>query len=307
MIQQTEYHGWKALTLSTGQAELVIPTDIGPRVISCALKDGKNLFAEFPDHIGGKGESEFRVRGGHRLWHAPEHPTRTYQPDNIPVEVKLLGDTGVTLTEAVEQATGIQKQMTIETINSTSFRITHKLTNNGLWPVNLAAWALSVMRHDGYAVLPFPPKKPHSADTLLPNMAIIPWAYTDFTLPSWKFHSNFLGIDVSKAAGSQKVGLTNFPGWVAFWCEDGTFVKYYKTFPSAIYPDLGSRFEAYTCDLMIELESLGPTVELSPQGGSVEHVEYWGLIKGLQKPDSDKVFTDKFRPVIEHWLEHTPA
>ena len=306
MIKDTEFHGWKALSLTTEHAELVLPVEIGPRVISCSLDGGANLFATFEDQLGGKGEPDYKVRGGHRLWHAPENPVRTYQPDNAPVAVKILGENGVELTETVESATGIEKSMTVETINATSFRVTHRLTNRNLWPVNLAAWGVTQVRRDSYAVLPFAQRLPHTEATLLPNMALAMWPYTDFSKPSWQFRANYLGIDVEKASGSQKVGLTNFPGWAACWTPDGTFVKYYKFFASAIYPDLGSRFEAYTCDVMIELESLGPLVEV-PAGGHVDHIEYWGLLKGLQKPDTDKVFMDKFRPVIEHWLEHTRA
>jgi hypothetical protein len=304
MIQQTEYQGWKALKLETGQAELILPTDIGPRVISCSLSGCGNLFSGLTDQMGGRGEKAFMVRGGHRLFHAPEHPERTYQPDNNPVEVKLLGESGVELTQAVEAATGIEKMMRVEAVNATSFRITHKLTNRNLWPVSLAPWALTIMRPDGYGVFPFAAKLSHD-QSLLPNMALVPWAYTDLSQPSWQFHASFLGADVTKAKEGQKIGFTNFPGWMAYWTEEGTFVKYYKTFPKAVYPDLGCMFETYTCDWMIELESLGPMTELLQQGGFVEHVEYWGLIKGLRKPDSEKAFVEKFRPVIQNWLEHT--
>jgi hypothetical protein len=304
MIQKTEYKGWKALKLETDEAELVLPTDIGPRVISCALKGAENLFGGLPEQMGGKGEKTFMVRGGHRIFHSPEDPKRTYQPDNSPVTVKLLGDSGVELGAKVESATGIGKMMRVEAINATSFRITHRLTNHGLWPVSLAPWALTIMRPDGYGVFPYAPKLSHD-ESLLPNMAIVPWAYTDFTHPSWQFRPSYLGADVTKAKDQQKVGFTNFPGWMAYWTKDGTFVKYYKTFPAAIYPDLGCRFETYTCPWMIELESLGPLAELAPNGGFVEHVEYWGLIKGLRKPDTEKAYLEKFRPVIQNWLDHT--
>jgi hypothetical protein len=307
MIQEIDFHGWNALKLVTDQAELIIPTDIGPRIVSCSLAGEENLFACIGEHLGGRGESEFTVRGGHRLWHSPEHPQRTYQPDNSPVGVKHLDEgLGVILTQNIEAATGIQKHMSVEIINPTSFRVYHRLTNHGFWPVELAPWALSVMRHDGYCVIPLPPKKPH-AESLLPGMAIVPWAYTDFSLPIWDFHRDFIGIDTQHAGGSQKIGLTAFPGWVAYWTPAGTFVKYYQVLPGAVYPDLGCCFEAYTCEWMIELESLGPLSFLPAQGGFVEHVEYWGLIKGLPRPDSDKVFNEKFRPVIEHWLSHTRA
>lgn len=304
MIQQTEYQGWNALRLETEQSELIIPTDIGPRVISCSLKGGGNLFTGLKDHMGGKGEKEFMVRGGHRLFHAPEHPKRTYQPDNDPIEVKNLGENGVELIQKPEAATGIEKMMRVEAINPASYRITHRLTNHNLWPVTLAPWALSIMRPDGYAVFPFAAKLSHE-ESLLPNMAIVPWAYTDFSQPSWQFRTSHLGVDMSKAKDGQKMGLTNFPGWMAYWTEEGTFVKYYRVFTNSVYPDLGCKCEAYTCNWMIELESLGPMTELLPQGGFVEHVEYWGLIKGLRKPDTEKTFVEKFRPVIQNWLEHT--
>jgi len=307
MIKETEFHGWKALALNTGHVELIMPTDVGPRVISCSLEGGENLFVTFADQLGGRGESDYKVRGGHRLWHAPEHPVRTYQPDNAPVAVKILGENGVEMTQDIEDATGIRKQMTVEALNPTSFRITHRLTNNNAWPVALAAWGVTQMRRDGYAAIPLAPRMPHTSETLLPTSAFVIWPYTDFSKPSWDLHSAYVGVDVAKASGSQKVGLTSFPGWAAYWTPFGTFVKYYKLFAPAVYPDLGSRFEGYTCDVMIELESLGPIVEVPASGGHVEHVEYWGLIKGLQRPDTDKVFAEKFRPVIEHWLEHTRA
>jgi len=307
MIKEINFHGWKALELSTEQSELIIPTDIGPRVYSCALKGEENLFTGIEEHLGGKGEKVFTVRGGHRLWHSPEYPQRTYQPDNSPVGVQLMdGGKGVILTQDTEPNTGIQKQMGVEIINPTSFKVSHRLTNHGLWPVELAPWALTIMRHDGYCVIPLPAKKSHQ-DSLLPNTSIVPWPYTDFSLPSWDFHTDYIGIDTQHAKCSQKIGLSQFPGWAAYWTPAGTFVKYFQVIPGLAYPDLGSCFEAYTCDWMIEVESLGPTATLAPQGGFVDHVEYWGLIKGLPKPDTDKVFNEKFRPVIENWLSHTRA
>jgi hypothetical protein len=307
MIKDTSYHGWKAISLDTAEAGLIIPTDIGPRIISCAFNGCGNLFATLDSHLGGTNEAEFTVRGGHRLWHAPEIPLRTYQPDNSPVQVQTLENgRGVILTQDTEPATGIQKHMGVEIINATSFKVTHRLTNHNLWPVGLAPWALSMMRPDSYCVLPYPAKKSH-AESVLPGMAIVPWGYTDFSLPLWGFHGDYLGIDVTKAACSQKVGLTAFPGWSACWTPEGTFVKFFQTVPGAEYPDLGCRIEAYICDWMIEVESLAPMVKLAPQGGFAEHVEYWGLFKGLPKPDSDKVFREKFRPVIENWLAFTRA
>ena len=38
------------------------------------------------------GSEPFHLRGGHRLWAAPEDPRVTYRPDDDPVEVDELPD-----------------------------------------------------------------------------------------------------------------------------------------------------------------------------------------------------------------------
>src|SRR4051794_27521975 len=86
MMDRVEYHGWKNnLRLRNGDAELIVTLDVGPRVISYRLEGGKNVFKNYDDQLGKSGEADWQIRGGHRLWAAPEDPTRTYVPDNGPV------------------------------------------------------------------------------------------------------------------------------------------------------------------------------------------------------------------------------
>src|SRR5262245_52378847 len=81
------YKGWqKNLRLSNGDAELIVTLDVGPRVLSYRLKDGKNVFKEYDTQLGKTGEPDWQIRGGHRLWVGPEDLTRTYEPDNGPVK-----------------------------------------------------------------------------------------------------------------------------------------------------------------------------------------------------------------------------
>ncbi len=306
MISETDYHGWKSTVLSTDDVELIIPESVGPRIISCKLKDGPNLFALQEEELGKSGEAEWKIRGGHRLWHAPEHEPRTYEPDNQPVSLSSAEDgRTVRIEQAMELGTHISKSITIEILNKTSFRVTHTLRNDGLWPIRYSAWAVSVMKRGGYAVIPFNPYIAHT-DSKLPQSAIIPWTYTDLGSDVWRFNTSHLGADSSKADKAQKMGIGNYPGWVAYWQESGTFVKYAQVNPSATYPDGGSTFELFCCDWMLELESLSPLNEVQP-GEAVQHTEYWGLFPDLQKPDTAEAFDEKFRPVIDHWLAHTPA
>lgn len=70
--------------LGNGQIELVATTDVRPRVIRFGFVGGPKLFEEWPDQIGTTSGNEWRIYGGHRLWHAPKTKPRTYAPDNTP-------------------------------------------------------------------------------------------------------------------------------------------------------------------------------------------------------------------------------
>ena len=74
MITRTEYRGWAHnVKLSNGEIELVATLDVGPRVLRLAFLDGPNVFKEFSEQLGGSGEAEWLIRGGHRLWTRRRH------------------------------------------------------------------------------------------------------------------------------------------------------------------------------------------------------------------------------------------
>ncbi len=285
---KTEYRGGAALCLRTSRLELVVTTDRGPRVVSFRMTGGggENLFIEFPEDA--PRAHGLALLGGHRLWHAPEAIPRTYQPDDLPLAVRPL-PAGVSLRQPVEPLTGLEKGMRIEGVGPGTVRVTHTLTNRGAWPVETAPWALTMLRPGGYAVLPLPPKGSHAAGDLLPGGALIPWTYTDLSLPLWQFHRDFIGIDVGRANAAQKLGLTAYPGWSAYWLGGHVFVKHAQRIPAATYPDLGSCFEVFTNGEVIELETLGPLVNLQP-GRSATHVEHWTILADTPRPDSPAAF-----------------
>ena len=297
---KTDYQGGEAIALATKNLELVVTTSVGPRVVEIRSKQGKagNLFIQFPaDAPRAHG---FAVRGGHRLWHSPEDIVRTYQPDDEPLAVKPLRN-GVALAQPVEPTTGMQKAMKIEIVGERTVKVTHALTNHGLWPVETAVWALTMFRAGGYGVLPLLPKGNHAAGDLLPTYSFVPWSYTDLALPLWDLHRDFVGIDVTKAKVAQKLGITNYPGWSAYWLEGTTFVKSAPVIAGAVYPDFGCAFETFTNGEMIEFETLSPLVKLAP-GQSATHVEHWGVFDGLAKPDTDAAFASSLAPAVNAWL-----
>ncbi len=300
-LSKIDYRGGAALRLATRALELVVTTSVGPRVVELRSRRGRagNLFFQFP-----KNEQRahgYLLRGGHRLWHAPEDIVRTYQPDDDPLAVRALPN-GVALTQPTEKLTGLQKAMRLELLGERTVRVTHTLTNRGRRAVECAPWALTMFRGGGYGVLPLLPKGDHAAGDLLPSYALVPWTYTDLALPVWQPHRDFLGIDTRRAKAPQKLGITNYPGWSAYWLDGVTFVKVQRVLAGAHYPDLGCCWETFTNGAMIEFETLGELKSLAP-GARATHVEHWGVLDGLRKPDSDATFAKSLAPAVKSWLK----
>jgi hypothetical protein len=85
-VEETAYKGWpNCFRIANGDVELLVTSDIGPRIIRFCFVGGQNVFKEFPDQLGKSGEAQFQFRGGRRVWKAPEDPMASWAPDNAPV------------------------------------------------------------------------------------------------------------------------------------------------------------------------------------------------------------------------------
>lgn len=301
-LSKIDIRGAEGLRLETGALALEVTTAVGPRITAFASKKGKagNLFLEMSEADEPGFDTGFLLRGGHRLWHAPEHAVRTYQADNDALAIKPLKN-GVALAQPVEPGTGIQKAIKIELVGERTVRLTHALTNHGPWPIETSAWALTMFRPGGYAVVPLLPKGDHAKGDFLPTYTMIPWSFTDLSEDCWDLHRDYVGIDVDAAPGPQKLGLSNYPGWSAYFLGGTTFVKHARIVPGATYPDNGSAFETFTNGKMVELETLSPFTKLEP-GKSIQHVEHWTLLDGLKEPATDGAFA-ALKAEVEKWLK----
>jgi hypothetical protein len=299
-------NGADALRIETGALALEVTTGVGPRITSFASRKGKagNLFLELGADETPYAQTGLKFIGGHRLWHAPEHGIRTYQPDAEPVALKPLKN-GIALAQPTEAKTGMQKAVKIEFLGERTVRVTHALTNENLWPVETACWALTMFRPGGYGVVPLLPKGDHAKGDFLPTYSMVPWSYTDLSLDVWDLHRDYYGIDVEAADRPHKLGLTNYPGWSAYWFGGTTFVKYAPVIPGAVYPDNGCAFETFTNGQMCELETLGALTKVEP-GKSIQHVEHWTLLDGLKEPSTDGAF-DALASEVAKWIKTLKA
>jgi hypothetical protein len=298
-VETVAYKGWAHnLKLSNGTAELILTLDVGPRVIRYGYVGGANVFKEFADQIGKAGESEWQIRGGHRLWHAPEDLKRTYDLDNSSIEWKKLASGAIRLTQKVEPLTGIQKEMDITLdATGTGVKVVHRLRNTNLWDVALAPWALTVMAPGGAEIIPLPPKTPHPQG-LLPNQQMIMWPYTDLGDSRWTWGSQYIVLRQDPNKGPNKIGLAHKLGWAAYLNGGVAFIKALPYSEGSAYPDNGCNFETFTNQEFLEIESLAPITRTAP-GKTVEHTERWWLLKDVKTDFSEKSIEANVKGKVE--------
>ena len=298
-IKKIAYRGWKnCCRISNGKVELIVTTDVGPRVIRFGFIGGQNLFKEYDAQLGKRGGKAWRIYGGHRLWHAPEDSKRTYFPDNSPVTVEQRAGK-VCFIQPVETTTGIQKEIEIKLApNRASVELVHRLRNTGAWPVELAPWALSVMAPGGTGIIPLPARGSHPKD-LLPGNLLTLWLYTDMSDRRWTWGRQYILLrqDSSPKSQPQKLGALVPDGWAGYALNGQLFVKKFACFAGANYADYGCNFETFTNHEMLEVETLGPFTKIAP-GQTVEHTETWSLFDNVPAPECDRDVTQHVLPNV---------
>jgi hypothetical protein len=295
-IEKTEFGGWtNCLRLANNYAELVITLDVGPRVISYQhLPGGKNVLKTNAEELGKSGEDVFMMRGGHRLWLAPEDE-RTYFPDNSPVTHELLPN-GVRIENAAVAPWHIQKSLTVTLAEDSSLvKLEHRATNAGTSPATVATWGITVMEAGGLEIIPRPPMGEHPRD-LRPNRLQVLWPYTDTADERWRWGRAFITLRQTPHSSPTKLGLQHQMKWVGYLTRSVLFIKLIEFEEGATYPDFGCNFETFSNAQMLEIETLSPLRTLAP-GESVGHSESWHLFGSIPEPHSLK------EDALSDWIE----
>jgi len=282
-IEKVNYHGWpNSYRITNGEVEVVVTSDIGPRVMRYAFVGGRNVFKEFEDTLGKSGEPKWVLRGGHRIWAAPEDVVKTYAPDNSPVKITVKGGV-LEAVQPVEAITGLEKRIVVK-MAATGSRVEVRHTIRNTWEktVEIAAWALTMMAQGGVGIHGFPPRGTHP-EVLAPTNPLVMWAFSDLTDPRWTFTRKYMMLRQDPANSKPtKLGTFNQNTWAAYLLGTDLFVKQYKAGPSPhAYPDFGCSYETFTNADFLELETLGPLRKLA-RNGSLEHVETWDLHKDVR-------------------------
>lgn len=277
-VEMVEYAGWEdCVRIANGTVEVVATTAVGPRIVGLGYLDGENLCYLADDAGTSPDDGEWHLFGGHRLWHAPEVEGRTARPDNDPVGVERHED-GVTLSQPAEGQTHVAKALTIRLPSSgAEVAVTHELTNEGVWAVELAPWAITVLRPGGQAVLPMTPDGQTGRQA---DRSLVFWSYTDPDDDRLSYREDCILLAQAEAEPT-KVGVEGRDGWGAYVVDGTALLKSFTRRSGAHYADRGAALQAYTDDAMLELETLGPLETVEP-GATATHEEWWRLLADVE-------------------------
>ena len=296
-IEKTPYQGWpNCYRISNGTVELIVTSDVGPRIMRYGFPGGQNLFKEFEKQLGKTGEKEYQLRGGHRVWVAPELLATTWALDNGPVKITVKGDV-LEIRQPVDSA-GIEKLISVKLASSGSaVEVRHEIRNTNAKAMEFAPWALTMMAPGGTAISGFPPRGKHP-EVLLPTNPLVMWAYTDLSDKRWGFMKKYITLKQDpKNPVPQKLGMFNENTWGGYLLGSELFIKHTKALSGKPYPDFGCSYETFTNDEFLEIETLGPLTQV-PSGATVEHIERWSLHKDIKLGWTEAEVDKIIRPLL---------
>jgi hypothetical protein len=299
-VEKVEYKGWRnCYRISNGEVELIATSDVGPRVIRFGFVGGQNVFKEFTEQLGKSGEDKFQLRGGDRVWKAPEDPVATWAPDNVAVEISVTGN-GLIARAPVEPLTHLRKEIEIRMAErGTDVTVVHRVSNESLFPLEYSAWALTMMAPGGVAISGFPPRGKHPANLEATNPLVM-WAYTNLADKRWTFTKKYLALRQDpNNSDAQKLGMFNPHTWGAYVLNGEVFIKQTAGDAHASYPDFGCSFETFTNNEFLEMETLSPLKKVAP-GETVEQTEHWSLHKNVRlKELTDAAIDAEISPLLD--------
>jgi hypothetical protein len=283
-----DFYGLPTRIIASKFLRLEFLAKAGPRIVRLMpAGTDENQLAETPDLHWTTPYGEYYLRGGHRLWHAPEGFPRSWCPDNDGLVIKE-HDGIIRLVAPPEPDGHIRKSLEIQ-LNDDRPAVTlrHELWNGGAWPVEIAPWTITQLPLGGTAVLP-QPVEAMARDGAPPNSHLVLWPYTRWQDPRLLFRNEHILIEAQPHASALKVGHTNRHGWIAYFRQGILFVKRFEPRADQPHTDMGCNAEVYCNERYIELEVLAPLGRLEP-GQSVSHVESLEL---YAEPDQLKTVDD---------------
>ncbi len=278
-ISPTTFDGLQALQIATNTLQMIVVTQLGPRVAFFGKQGGDNLFYWKNDDIGREG---WRLLGGHRVWvtrPGADESEDAYAVDNNPCTVQQEANR-VTITGGVHPVFKIQRGLQIDFIDDNTLRVTGFLTNRGPMLYSGGVWSPTcILPRQGMRL-----GIPLGDNRLTWDVVklIIPRRFAGHTSPvndeQITFSQDFMLIDPQ---GVETKRMVMAPlGMIALsWPQKGyTFVKYSPFRTGGNYP-LGCNLAVYVApnNLMVEMETYGEEQTVLPEQ-TITNREVWTIL-----------------------------
>jgi hypothetical protein len=297
MEKNVEFGGWhNCIRLSNAECELIVTTDIGPRIVRFGFLNKQNFLYQDLKDSGKAGGAEWRLYGGHRFWVAPEMIPRSYLPDND--RLSYFFENNILSLIQKEDEAGLVKEMEIYLSPSKNeVRVLHRIRNNSGENLELSIWPITAMAPNGRAIIP---QEPYGRGDkyLLPARPIALWQYTRMNDPRWLWGDNYIqAMHHPTLISEQKIGVLNKQCWMAYYLNQEVLIKLFPYDPSAIYPDCGCNNEVYIDGNFLEMETLSPLVYLQA-GHFAEHTEHW-VLEILKIDGTEESIQNVLLPIVK--------
>lgn len=280
---EIEYKNFgKCIKAENDAIEMLITVDVGPRILSYSVKGMENMLQEDVNRDTVRDSDELHsffetnenwyIYGGHRLWTSPESFPESYTPDNSPVKYEICGNK-ITLTPDDRTKVGERHTMIITFSDTTSdVDVEHIVKNISDKKITLSPWCMTVADNGGVEILPQCNK--HTG--LLSNRRLVIWEYASVSDERFFMSNDYITLRQTSKPEAFKIGINNEDGWCAYVNKGQIFKKTFDFDETAEYPDFNVNFETYTNQYILEIESLGPLKELSPDE-ETSFTEHWSI------------------------------
>ena len=262
----------KTLFADNGIIEVGIPLEFGLRIGHFSFIGEKNVFFEQPNDMEEfTTEDGWRIRGGHRLWIAPEADS-TYCPDNEPIEYSISEDT-ITLTQKVDPWLQIIKTF-ILTFDGQKLHVTHKILNLSSDTLECSLWAITSVAPGGTEYIDLELRD----DGMDHWHRISTWDFTNLGDPRATYTRDQIKIQFMDIGERYKIGVGHPYGPVCYENNGIVFKIHFDVYKDKIYPDANVSYETFFSKYMAELETLSPLINIG-KNEEGEHTEVWELIR----------------------------
>ena len=265
----------RMLWLEQGDIQIGIALDYGIRVRHLSIKGMENLYYQQPaDLSDGFGTPDtWKLRGGHRMWLAPESDG-SYYPDDVPVSYTIKED-GVLIVQDPEPLLGIQKTLEITFRKDNTVHLLHSVYNRTDSPITGTSWGVNSLDGSGEIEVDFGV----TGGGYAPRRIVSLWGETNLADPRLQFEkTKILAKHMPEIKDYFKIGVYCPTGKAVLKSKGQQLTIGFDTPPLEQLPDRGCNFELYLHSRFLEMETLGTLRQIAP-GECASHWETWKLEK----------------------------